>query len=62
MFSPDTAGSRTTEVDGNDQIGKRRNRKKKTVLERNRFLSCRTKIGKGRNNGNYSSTEYALVI
>lgn len=28
MFFPDTAGSRATEVDGNDQIGKRGNRKK----------------------------------
>lgn len=28
VFFPDTAGSRTTEVDGNDQIGKRATKKK----------------------------------
>lgn len=28
VFFPDTAGSRATEVDGNDRIGKRRNRKR----------------------------------
>lgn len=59
MFFPDTAGSRATKGDGNHLIGKKRNRKN---LYLNTIGSYLILIRQEKNNVNYSSTEYAVVI